>query len=69
MVKTKITETTEKYDKDGKLVERIIREETTDDDTIYYSPQINPIISPYRYSDTSDGVEYLKYQPTCHCSE
>ena len=33
MVKTKITETTEKYDKDGKLVEKIIREETSEDDT------------------------------------
>ena len=27
MVKTKITETTERYDKDGKLVEKITREE------------------------------------------
>ncbi len=32
MVKTKIIETTEKYDKDGKLVERITREETSEDD-------------------------------------
>lgn len=37
MVKTKITETTEKYDKDGKLVEKITREETTEDDTVYES--------------------------------
>lgn len=35
MVKTKIIETTEKYDKDGKLVERITREETSDDNTDY----------------------------------
>ena len=28
MIKTKIVETTEKYDKDGKLVEKITREET-----------------------------------------
>lgn len=35
MVKTKITETTEKYDKDGKLVERITREEISDDNTDY----------------------------------
>lgn len=35
MVKTKITETTEKYDKDGKLVEKITREEESEDDTIY----------------------------------
>ena len=32
MIKTKIIETTEKYDKDGKLVEKITREETTEDD-------------------------------------
>lgn len=37
MVKTKIIETTEKYDKDGKLVEKITREETTEDDTVYES--------------------------------
>lgn len=35
MVKTKIVETTEKYDKDGNMVERITREETTEDDTDY----------------------------------
>lgn len=35
MVKTKIVETTEKYDKDGKLVEKVTREETTEDDTVY----------------------------------
>lgn len=31
MIKTKIIETTEKYDKDGKLVEKITREEITED--------------------------------------
>lgn len=35
MVKTKIVETTEKYDEDGKLVEKITREETSEDDTVY----------------------------------
>lgn len=45
MVKIKIIETTEKYDKDGKLVEKITREETTEDDTVYesgaiYYPQV-----------------------------
>lgn len=34
-VKTKITETTERYDKDGKLVEKITREEESEDDTVY----------------------------------
>lgn len=32
MTKTKIIETTEKYDKDGKLVEKITREESSEDD-------------------------------------
>lgn len=36
MVKTTITETTEKFDENGKLVERVIRTEESDDDTIYY---------------------------------
>lgn len=40
MIKTKIIETTEKYDKDGKLVEKITREETSDDDTVYESGAI-----------------------------
>lgn len=35
MVKTKIIETTEKYDKDGNLVEKITREEESEDDTVY----------------------------------
>lgn len=36
MINTKIKETIEKYDKDGNLVERIIREETTEDDETRY---------------------------------
>lgn len=40
MVKTKIIETTEKYDKDGKFVEKITREETSEDDTVYESGAI-----------------------------
>ena len=40
MVKTKIIETTEKYDKDGKLFEKIVREETSEDDTVYESGSI-----------------------------
>lgn len=38
MIKRIVKETTEKYDKDGKLVEKITREETeTDDETRYPS--------------------------------
>lgn len=55
MVKTKIVETTEKYNENGKLVEKIIREETTEDNTIYYPKYTNPwitttpnIIRPYK---------------------
>lgn len=43
MTKTKIVETTEKYDENGKLVEKITREETTDDDTVYYPQYTSPV--------------------------
>jgi len=49
MVKTKIIETTEKYDKDGKLIEKITREENTEDDeTANYQKSgfTNPWLSP-----------------------
>lgn len=49
MIKTKIVETTEKYDENGRLIEKIIREKTSEDDTKYYpscSPQIN---TPYQF--------------------
>lgn len=36
MVKTRIIETTEKFDKDGKLAERIVREETSEDNANYF---------------------------------
>ncbi len=36
MVKTKIKEVTKKYDRDGKLIEKITRKEKTKDDTDYY---------------------------------
>lgn len=40
MVKTRIIETTEKCDKDGKLVEKVTREEISKDDTVYESGEI-----------------------------
>mgnify|MGYP000976645894 CR=1 FL=1 len=40
MVKTKIIETTEKYDDNGKLIEKVTREETSEDDTVY-TPIVN----------------------------
>lgn len=45
MVKTKIIETTEKYDKDGKLVEKITREENSEDDTVYTPVYSTPNLS------------------------
>ena len=49
MIKTKIVETTEKYDKDGKLVEKITREETSEDDSVYTSsvPWTIPYVQPW----------------------
>lgn len=46
MVKTKIIETTEKYDKDGKLVEKITREENSEDDESRSCITTTPWITP-----------------------
>ena len=60
MVKTKIVETTEKFDENGKLVEKITREETTDDDMVYY-PSSTPPVTPLPYiPDTGK-----KWEPYC----
>lgn len=37
MIKTTVTETTKKYDKEGHLIEETTRTETTEDNTITYS--------------------------------
>lgn len=60
MVKTKITETTEKYDKDGKLVEKITREETSEDDTAYESGAIYCPREPKNSCCVADGKLELK---------
>lgn len=61
MVKTKIVETTEKYDENGNLVEKITREETTEDDTLHLSnsPSITPLpyVRPYNPNE--------KWEPYC----
>lgn len=36
MIKTKVVETTEKYDSEGRLVEKVTREETSEDDNSTY---------------------------------
>lgn len=60
MVKTKIIETTEKYDNDGKLVEKITREEISDDNT------------DYRFSLPKfdlGGTLTFKNTNTCNCGD
>ena len=55
MIKTTIKETIEKYDKDGNLLEKIVREETTDDDENrhpFIYPNVTPY-SPYNMPDSS----------------
>lgn len=44
MIKTHIVETTEKYDTNGKLVEKITREETTEDDETRYPVTTTPYV-------------------------
>ena len=63
MVKTKIVETTEKFDENGKLVERITREETTDDDMVYYPSYTTPV-TPLPYINPDTG----KWEPYCFCN-
>ena len=59
MIKRTIKETTEKYDKDGKLIEKITREETETDNKARY-PLQNPT-HPWNpnvpYYDTGKPVE------------
>ena len=55
MIKRTIKETTEKYDKDGKLIEKITREETeTDDETRH--PLQSPVY-PYNPNGTFFGTD------------
>lgn len=56
MTKTHIIETTKKYDKDGKLVEKIVREETSEDNTEYPTYPYYPNISP---------ITYKPWEPSC----
>ena len=61
MIKTKIVETTEKYDENGKLIEKITREETTEDDETR-SPitTTTPWVQPYVY-DTGRPIPNEPY--------
>lgn len=60
MVKTKIVETTEKYDENGKLVEKITREETSEDDTVYYPSYQSPV-TPLPYINPDTGKKWESY--------
>lgn len=64
MVKTKVVETTEKFDENGKLVEKITREETTEDDTVYY-PSYTAPATPLPYINPDTGK---KWEPYCTCT-
>ena len=59
MIKTKIIETTEKYDKDGKLVEKITREETTEDDETRFPVTSMP------YEPYNPNPVWYKNEPYC----
>lgn len=59
MIKTKIVETTEKYDKDGKLVEKITREETTEDDETRFPA------TPLPYEPYNPNHVWYKNEPCC----
>lgn len=55
MVKTTITETTEKYDKDGNLIEKVVREEIAEDDTDYRNV---PLYTPQHYTLSEEYNSY-----------
>ena len=59
MIKTKIVETTEKYDKEGKLVEKITREETTEDDETRFPA------TPLPYEPYNPNHVWYKNEPWC----
>ena len=76
MIKTKIVETTEKYDENGKIVERIIREETTEDDETRYPVQYIPpfyntpnIIPPTEITCNTNHPYTINCSSKCKCEE
>ena len=60
MIKTHIVETTEKFDKDGTLTERITREETTEDDETRY-----PVVTTPYISHPIGTTPFTKPEPCC----
>ena len=69
MIKTKIIETTERYDKDGALIEKTVREETVENDgerVLTYpsyplsNPQSPMDYQPYRTATTNCKKEHIQ---------
>ena len=67
MIKTKIVETTEKYDKDGTLIEKITREETTEDDEARY-PVVTLATNPNTPTPWWQGPYYCGTDISCATS-
>ena len=66
MIKTHTVETTEKYDTEGKLIEKITREETTEDDETRFPTTIPPVITmPYVYHPISTTPCTIPKEVTC----
>lgn len=66
MIKTHTVETTEKYDTEGKLIEKITREETTEDDETRFPTNIPPVITtPYVYHPISTTPFTVPKEVTC----
>ena len=66
MIKTHIVETTERYDTEGKLIEKITREETTEDDETRFPTTTPPVITtPYVYHPISTTPFTVPKEVTC----
>ena len=63
MIKTTITEVTEKFDKEGRVIERITRTEKTDDSTDYGAStgQSNLPNTGWKWGDTVPALNNITY--------
>lgn len=72
MIKTTITETTERYDNEGRLVEKIIREEVSEDDETrypYYSPYIIPKPAGGSWEPNCSATPHTTVNTNCNSDE
>ena len=65
MIKTHTVETTEKYNTEGKLIEKITREETTEDDETRFPTTIPPVITTPYISHPIGTTPFTKPEPCC----